>query len=183
MGWMVSLRIQVIKNPEGQGGVFVKRCREKSGMHPWTFGGLELSDGCSFFIRRSSKLLDMDDCANRDVWNGDVFKIYIYISISIVLPAGSSQGKLGRKVTNLPTQSYHFSKFSPTDLIISGFESNFTPVRWMHSLQNCFWFAKKNLLRMRFFDNKKLQIQFFHHFHPLFFGCCWDLPFFSSFSV
>lgn len=109
--------------------------------------------------------------------------IYIYISISIVLPAGSSQGKLGRKVTNLPTQSYHFSKFSPTDLIISGFESNFTPVRWMHSLQNCFWFAKKNLLRMRFFDNKKLQIQFFHHFHPLFFGCCWDLPFFSSFSV
>ena len=36
-------------------------------------GELELSNGCSFFIRRSSKcttqlLLDMDDCANRDVW-------------------------------------------------------------------------------------------------------------------
>jgi len=34
MGWIFSLEIQVIKNPEGQSGVFVKRCREKGGMHP-----------------------------------------------------------------------------------------------------------------------------------------------------
>lgn len=103
-------------------------------------------------------LLDMDDCANRDVWWYCEWWCLqdLYIYISVVLPAGSSQGKLEKKVDSKLTWSFQVSNRS------------FTPVRWMHSLQNCFWFTKKNLLRMRFFASKKLQIQFFHHFHPFF---------------
>ena len=114
-----------------------------------------------------------------DIANGDVFNVYIYTYVYVYvyvyqlccqqLPAGSSQGKLGKKVTNLPTQNYHFSKSSPTNLIISGFESKFYPSKMDAFFAELFLIHQEKSPENEIFRQQKIADSIFPSFpYPIF---------------
>lgn len=109
-------------------------------------------------------LLDMDDCANRDAWWycewWRLQDIYIYMYISVVLPAGSSQGKLEKKSPTCRLK---------TNLIISGFESKLYPSKMDAFFTKLFLIHQEKSPENEIFRQQKIADSIFPSFpSPIF---------------